>query len=277
VHDTTAALIARARAPDEPLATRQAAFSVLVERFQDGAYGYAYTLLGDSQLARDATQEAFIAAYGSLSQLRAPDAFSGWLRRIVRTYCSRLCRGELDVAPLESLAGRVAGNSDPAVAAEVRERRATIAAALRTLPDRERLVILLFYVGGYPQLEIAEQLGVPLTTVKKRLQAARQRLRATMGSLMDDEPGEVNASAAHGEAGEVNASAAHGEAGEVNASAARFRRAMRLLAAFDLADDGRQLAELLLIDGIDVNASDVQGKTRLSRIATLLRRAARPG
>jgi hypothetical protein len=52
---------------------------------------------------------------------------------------------------------------------------------------------------------------------------------------------------------------------------------MRLLAAFDLADDGRQLAELLLIDGIDVNASDVQGKTRLSRIATLLRRAARPG
>jgi RNA polymerase sigma-70 factor (ECF subfamily) len=265
VHDTTAALISRARAPDEPLATRQAAFSVLVERFQDGAYGYAYTLLGDSQLARDATQEAFIAAYGSLSQLRAPDAFSGWLRRIVRTYCVRLCRGEVDVAPLETLAGRVAGNSDPAVAAEVRERRATIAAALRTLPDRERLVILLFYVGGYPQLEIAEQLGVPLTTVKKRLQAARQRLRATMGSLMDDEPGEVNASAAHG------------EAGEVNTSAARFRRAMRLLAAFDLADDGRQLAELLLIDGIDVNASDVQGKSRLSRIATLLRRAARPG
>jgi RNA polymerase sigma-70 factor (ECF subfamily) len=253
VHDTTAALISRARAPNEPLAARQAAFSVLVERFQDGAFRYACALLGDSQLARDATQEAFIAAYGSLSQLRAPDAFSGWLRRIVRTYCVRLRRGEVDVAPLETLARRVAGNSDPAIAAEVRERRATIAAALRTLPDRERLVILLFYVGGYPQLEIAELLGVPLTTVKKRLQAARQRLRETMGSLMDDEPGEVNA------------------------SVARFRRAMRLLAAFDLADDGRQLAELLLIDGIDVTAGDAQGKTRLSRIATLLRRAARPG
>jgi len=52
--------------------------------------------------------------------------------------------------------------------------------AVRSLPEHERVVTELFYIGDYSQQEIAEQLAVPLTTVKKRLQYAREHLRETI-------------------------------------------------------------------------------------------------
>ena len=59
VVDSIEALIDRARAPDASLAMRQTAFSLIVERYQDAAYGYALAILGDPHLAWDAAQEAF--------------------------------------------------------------------------------------------------------------------------------------------------------------------------------------------------------------------------
>ena len=70
------------------------AYDALVLRFQDMAVGYAYTLLGDFQLAEDAAQEAFLGAYLELSMLRRPAAFPGWLRQLVFTRCSRLRRSD---------------------------------------------------------------------------------------------------------------------------------------------------------------------------------------
>ena len=106
--DSIEALIDRARAPDASLAMRQAAFSLIVERYQDAAYGYALATLGDPHLAWDAAQEAFLTAYCSLAELRSPQAFPGWLRRIVRTRCRPLRRehqpamASLDAVDLEA-------------------------------------------------------------------------------------------------------------------------------------------------------------------------------
>src|SRR5260221_78859 len=113
---------------------RQAAFSLIVERYQDAAYGYALAILGDPHLAWDAAQEAFLAAYCSLAQLRSGEAFPGWLCRIVRTRC-RLLRREyppalasLDALDLEAGVGLQSGRADspvdPTLVAEGRERRA---------------------------------------------------------------------------------------------------------------------------------------------------------
>ena len=81
------------------------AYGKIVRRFQNMAYGYAYSILGDFHLAEDAAQEAFFEAYCKLSDLHTPDAFPGWLRRIVFKHCDRLTRGKrlstvsLEVAP----------------------------------------------------------------------------------------------------------------------------------------------------------------------------------
>ena len=70
------------------------AFDVIIQRFRDMAVAYAYSILGDFHLAEDAAQEAFVQAYQDLKQLRKPQAFPSWFRRIVfkllgKTYYSR--------------------------------------------------------------------------------------------------------------------------------------------------------------------------------------------
>ena len=95
----------------KPLITRAqtgdlSGFGEIVRRFQNMAVGYAYSILGDFHLAEDAAQEAFIEAYQCLSNLRDPDAFPGWFRKIVFKQCDRMRRGRsVEIVPLESSAG----------------------------------------------------------------------------------------------------------------------------------------------------------------------------
>jgi DNA-directed RNA polymerase specialized sigma24 family protein len=86
------ALVVRALAPREDLGSRYLAFEELVLRFQDMAFACAYGRLGDRGLAEDAAQEAFVSAWLNLDQLRSPEAFPGWFRRILLRHCSRLAR-----------------------------------------------------------------------------------------------------------------------------------------------------------------------------------------
>lgn len=68
------------------------AFGEIVREFQNMAYGCAYAVLGDFHLAEDAAQEAYIEAFRTLSDLRDPQAFPGWFRRIVLGRCNRITR-----------------------------------------------------------------------------------------------------------------------------------------------------------------------------------------
>jgi RNA polymerase sigma factor (sigma-70 family) len=160
------------------LAERHDAFTELVAGFQDMAFAYAYVALGDFYLAEDAAQEAFITAWQRLGQLRQPEAFPRWLRRIVRTQCHRLTRGKrLMIVPLEVGEKTEAVSPDPHVAAEQREFQSRMIEAIKSLPERERQVVTLFYINEYTQADIGEFLQVPVSTVNKRLYTARQRLK----------------------------------------------------------------------------------------------------
>ena len=161
------------------------AFASIVRRFQDIAVGYGYSILRDFQLAEDAAQEAFFEAYRSLDQLRDPTAFPGWFRRIVFKHCDRLTRGkQLALSPLYA----VEISSEPAQAAlaEKHEMKDRLLAAIEDLPDHERTAITLFYMSGYTQDEIADFLGVPTSTIKKRLFSARRHLKEMLIDLVED-------------------------------------------------------------------------------------------
>src|SRR2546423_9641300 len=86
-------LVLKAKDSNATVAARHQAFCELVRLFQDMAYACAFASLGDFYLAEEAAQEAFISAWQKLDQLRKPEAFPGWFRRIVLTECSRLTRG----------------------------------------------------------------------------------------------------------------------------------------------------------------------------------------
>jgi RNA polymerase sigma factor (sigma-70 family) len=175
--DALDVIVARAREGEAD------AFGVLVRRFQDMAVGYGYSLLHDFQLAEDAAQEAFFEAYRTLPKLREPAAFAGWFRRIVFKQCDRITRRRvIATVPLE-----VAAEAD-ATRAVVSgfsrtgegERMADVFDAVRQLPEHERSVMTLFYIGGYSMEEVATFLEVPVSTIKGRLHSARERLRAML-------------------------------------------------------------------------------------------------
>src|ERR1051326_8866038 len=95
------------------------AFDRIVRRLQDMAVGYAYSLLGDFHLAEDTAQEAFIAAYCHLAQLRTVEAFSGWFQSILLRSCRQLRRRErFRTIPLEEAGELICRAPGPGEAAE---------------------------------------------------------------------------------------------------------------------------------------------------------------
>jgi len=173
------ALVIKATDSNATLAEKHEAFGGLVRSFQDMAYACAYAVLGDFHLAEDAAQEAFISAWQKLSQLRQPEAFPGWFRRVVLTECNRLTRGKcLRTMSLDEGVNLQAPHTDPQAAIERDELTKAVFTAIKKLSLNERMVVVLFYVKEHSQGDISAFLDVPVTTVAKRLYSARVRLRA---------------------------------------------------------------------------------------------------
>jgi RNA polymerase sigma factor (sigma-70 family) len=241
--DDLNALVRRARNVLAGPAARGDAFGALVARYQDMAYAYAYALLGHPHLAQDATQEAFLAAYRHLAQLREPQAFPSWLRRIVQTQCHRLTRGQpASAQPLDAVRSLAAGRADPALAAEVADATRRLTAAIGALPANQRAVFLLYAIGGYAQRDVAAFLDVSVDAVKQLQRRARRRLRERMLDMARDDLRRRRPSRDD-----------------------RFVRAVRLFASLEAAAEQGQVEtiELMLVDGVDIDARDDAGRTLL--------------
>ena len=181
VHELTQ-LITRAQGGDTD------AYDEVVRQFQDRAVAYAYFLLGDFHLAQDAAQEAFCEAFMCLSTLQEPLAFPGWLRRIIFKQCDRICRKkQVTTVGIEAALGEISPHGSPHQAAEKREVAWQVRQAIATLTPAQRSVVLLFYLGGHSQNQIAEWLDVPVTTVKRRLYTARHKLKEKMIEMIRED------------------------------------------------------------------------------------------
>src|SRR5215207_5704070 len=111
------------------------------------AFACAFAILNDFYMAEDVAQEAFIVAWQKLDQLKEPKAFPGWFKKIVFTRCNRLTRARrLKVVPLETGLGAPSNSPDPQAIAEKIELVEKVVAAIRELPDHERMVTTLFYI-----------------------------------------------------------------------------------------------------------------------------------
>jgi RNA polymerase sigma factor (sigma-70 family) len=163
------------------------AYDALIERFQHMAYTTAYRYLKDHHLAQDVVQEAVIEAFVHLPQLKEPDAFPGWFRQIVFRQCTRVLRqATLPYISLEAVSDSLLADNNPEELAMRRENQARIRSAVASLPQHERLVTVLFYGWHYSYNEVSAFLNIPLTTVKKRLYSARQKLKVQLRAALHD-------------------------------------------------------------------------------------------
>ncbi len=168
-------LVRRARSSGVALQDRQAAFSALVERFEEMALCTALRACGDVELARDACQEAFVVAWRTLSTLRDPEAFGGWLKCLVRTHGARARRKQTD-------APDIAEGGPPASDAELvrRETERRIRSAVARLPANEREAVLLVYFLGESLEVVARVQGISVGNAGKRIYSARLHLRQSL-------------------------------------------------------------------------------------------------
>lgn len=163
------------------------AFQRLVARFQDQVTAFAFSWVGELEIARDVAQEVFLEAHLCLDQLSEPAAFPGWLRRIVVKRCDRVTRRKQlpTTGSVEEIAqARTDDISDPVQLAQSDELAHQLRLSIAALPEPQRMVIALQYFAEISGEEIAAFLELPLTTVKKRLHDARRKLRDHGEQLM---------------------------------------------------------------------------------------------
>jgi RNA polymerase sigma-70 factor (ECF subfamily) len=164
------------------------AFNALVEHYQSGVFNLCLRMLGSTQSAEDATQEAFIAAYRNLDKFRG-GSFRSWLFRIAANACydelrRRRARPGVSLDEPAPSAERRLDAPDvapsPEERAEQSELRETLAQALAAIPPDQRLAIVLCDVQGLDYAEIAAVMQCSLGTVKSRIARGRARLRAVL-------------------------------------------------------------------------------------------------
>jgi RNA polymerase sigma-70 factor (ECF subfamily) len=173
--DDDAQLVQRSRAGDRD------AFAALVRRHLPAAHAVALAVTGEPADADDVCQDAFVSALVKLEECRHPERFGAWLRQIVRNRARDLRRARA-ARPHVSLsdAAQVAGGGDPSVAAERREEADRLRAALGTLGETAREVVLLHDLEGLRHREIAALLGTTEGAVRVQLFRARRALRARL-------------------------------------------------------------------------------------------------
>ena len=152
------------------------AFAILVEATQDMAYAVAWQVLRQESDARDVVQESYISAFKRLAELLEPDAFAGWLRRIV--VASSLNHRRRTRAVWVSLANRAAPpilDDDEKTWTEEQQRQ--LARALLALSEEERRVCELHYHGRWSMERLARRADVDVAAMRKRMQRIRDKLR----------------------------------------------------------------------------------------------------
>lgn len=162
-----------------------AAFNLLVRSYQDIAYNVAYRVLGNSDSAMDATQDAFLRGYRALPGFRG-GSFKAWLLRIVTNCCYDQLRvlQRRPSMPLDDILEDEEHNELLADGSESPEDilarldlDETIQGALEELPYDQRRVVILSDIQGLSYAEIAQAVSVNIGTVKSRLSRGRQRMR----------------------------------------------------------------------------------------------------
>ena len=178
----------------------ETAFAILVDKYQKSVHALVWRKIGDFQDAEEIAQDTFLRAYTKLSTLKNPHQFAGWLYVIANRLCidwsrkRKLTMQSLEDTPVEEIEEvSYTHHMGKQRQAEITEsRQALVKRLLAKLPESERTVVTLYYLGEMTTKEIGKFLGVSVNTITSRLRRGRERLqeqqeeplvRETLGSI----------------------------------------------------------------------------------------------
>ena len=171
----------------------QQAWNTIVERYKHRIFHVAYKFVGRHDLAEDLTQDVFLKLFRALNTFDRRADFQSWLISVSRNLCidhyrsvrnkRELTDHSIDAATVP-LASR---GPDPLATLESGDRRAMLQRALRQLPDTLRTAVILRDIKELTYQEIANQLDLPVGTVKSRINRGRRELARQIRHLMPAE------------------------------------------------------------------------------------------
>ena len=180
------------------LAGKPEAFEPLLLRYYGSVVRLCLRLLGDTLAAQDTAQEAALQSFLNLARLHEPGRFGAWLHAIAANLARMALRRptlSLDAADEGTTDGRhgtpmvvlwAARLPSPEEAHAAREIHDAIIAALNELSAVNREAVIGYYLEGYSYVELADLLGVPVSTVKGRLFFGRRQLRQALKPVADE-------------------------------------------------------------------------------------------
>ena len=175
--------------PDDAELARRAAkgdsdaFGELVDWHAGSARRVARTVLDDPHDADDAAQEGFLAAWQAIDKYDPRQPFAPWLLRIVINEARDLRRRRVVRTTTSIPLSVEAPGQSPEAAADAALIGDRLRVALAGLPERQRMVVMLFDAEGWAHAEIGGLLGIPDGTVRSELHHARRALRQSLEGL----------------------------------------------------------------------------------------------
>ena len=178
------------------------AFTALVRKHQKSVHALAWRRIGDFHFAEEIAQDTFLRAYKGLPKLKNPSQFSGWLYVITNRLCNSwlkknksIIKSVKDIPVVEMHQMSYERYMSERHEKEVKEsRQKLVRQLLMKLPESERTVMTLYYLGEMTTKEISKFLGVSVNTIKSRLQRARKRLQQKEELLVQEILGGVQLS-----------------------------------------------------------------------------------
>ncbi len=174
------------------LAGSREAFDILFQRYAPSVQRLCTRLLGPTGEAQDITQEAALQAFLGLSHLREPARFAAWFHAIAANLAHSALRRRSEEHSLEQLGEETMAHvlwisPSPTIEESLltREIQEAILLALQDLSPTHCQAVVGFYLQGYRYEELAEQLGIPLSTLKWRLFESRKRLKTLLQPLAE--------------------------------------------------------------------------------------------
>lgn len=157
------------------------AFGKLVEHYQSPIRRFLFNATcGDEELSKDMAQETFLKAWLNIGSYRATSKFSTWLYKIAWHTCCDHFRARKNTRPLDALANRIADEH------ENTDFPIDFMNSLAILGERERVVVLLYYMEDATIAQIAKIIGCPSGTVKSHLSRSKAKLKQFFESNKHD-------------------------------------------------------------------------------------------
>jgi RNA polymerase sigma-70 factor (ECF subfamily) len=161
---------------------RDEALAEILRGYRRKVFGLAYSFVRNRETAEDVAQEVFIKVWRALPAFDARASLSTWIYAITRNTSLSALRVRRNQAQLDDDVAIGAELEIESAAAEASAENALLLRLVQQLPEKQRQVVLLFYMQEQSHEEVAKMLAMPVGTVKTLLHRARMSLAAAAGA-----------------------------------------------------------------------------------------------